>query len=557
MSYDPLPTYPVRGGRVRTGHRELALSLRRLRDGVVAIDGPAALAWEPFVAQLAAALRAERVAARWQDMREAVDAGAVGRAVRRSELPGDPAFARLSDASIGELVATPSFTRSTGALTVVFGPGSALARHDVLWYADTPKRDQLAAIRRGVGANLGAPPGANASEQRLLFFDWPVQERHLRVLATRLDVFVDASDPLEPRLVDGTALRDTLADLAAGPFRTRPTFLPGSWGGQWLRERLGIRTEAPNLAWSYELIAPEASVLVADGERAEVPFELMLATDGEHVLGRDVAARFDGAFPIRFDYLDTMRGGHLSIQCHPRPDYMRRVFGGSYTQDETYYVVDTSPAATVFLGLRADADVAAFEHDARAALDGEPFDPSNYLQTHRAQQHALYLIPGGTAHASGAGNLVLEISATPYLYTLRFYDWLRRDLHGKLRPVHVDHAFANLDPTRRGDAVRDLIQDARELRSSDGAREVAIGVLPELFFAVHRLEFDDEIEDDTGGRFHLLNLVQGEEAVVEAETGRRHALSYAETIVVPAATGRYRLVRARGSACKVVKAFVR
>src|SRR5204862_3746462 len=122
--------------------------------------------------------------------------------------------------------------------------------------------------------------------------------------------------------------------------------------------------------------------------------------------------------------------------------------------------------ATVLLGLRDGADLAAFRADAElAARAGEPFDPKDYVQAHESSEHQLFLIPAGTVHASGAGNLVLEISATPYLYTLRFYDWLRRDLDGELRPVHLAHAFANIDPRRTGAALRrDLVPDPRRVR---------------------------------------------------------------------------------------------
>src|SRR5262245_66283565 len=100
------------------------------------------------------------------------------------------------------------------------------------------------------------------------------------------------------------------------------------------------------------------------------------------------------------------------------------------------------------------------------------------------------LVPARTPHASGAGNVVLEISATPYLYTLRFYDWLRRDLEGTLRPVHLHHAFANLDPSRRGEAVRrDLVQEPTVVRSGTGWAELDLDALPELFYAVRRLDF--------------------------------------------------------------------
>src|SRR4029079_10448156 len=215
----------------------------------------------------------------------------------------------------------------------------------------------------------------------------------------------------------------------------------------------------------------------------------------------------------------------------------------------------TTPGANVFLGLREDADVGALKQAARAALAGEPFEPERFLQTHPAERHRLYLIPGGTPHASGAGNVVLEISATPYLYTLRFYDLLRRNLDGRSRPVHLEHAFANLDPRRRGRAVEDaLIQQPRELRAGDGWRELVLGDLPELFFAVHRLDFERTVADATAGRFHVLNLVEGESIAIETEGGRVHSLSYAETLVVPAAAGAYTLTNTGAGACKVVKA---
>jgi mannose-6-phosphate isomerase class I len=218
----------------------------------------------------------------------------------------------------------------------------------------------------------------------------------------------------------------------------------------------------------------------------------------------------------------------------------------------------TKPGAKIFLGLREDADLGAFRTEAEHAVaPGVALDPERYLQTHPAEQHRLYLIPAGTPHASGAGNVVLEISATPYLYTLRFYDWLRRNLDGELRPVHLTHAFSNLDPRRSGEAVRrELVPEPREVRGGAGWVELELGRLPELFFGVNRLDFEESVADDTAERFHVLNLVAGEEVEIEASSGPTHPLAYAETIVVPAFVGRYRIRRVRGGPCKVVKAFV-
>jgi mannose-6-phosphate isomerase class I len=545
---------------VGTGFAALAAEIARVRPARLAIEGPAALPWAGFVTGLdeelgrcgltAELVDARRFFASWDEIR---------RRTASSILPGDPVFGRLFEGSLGDLVDDlPAELRSEADVIVVFGPGSALVEHDRLWYADIPKRESLAAVRRGEAGNLGEPDGAAGSEQRLLFVDWPVLDRHKQALLPALARYVDLSRPNEPRSLDGETLRRSLHELAGEPFRTRPTFLPGPWGGQWLRDELGIRTDARNLAWSYELITPESGILFGSNDAVEVGFELLMAAEGERVLGAELAARFGDSFPIRFDYLDTFGGGDLSIQCHPSEQYMRETFGLPYTQHETYYVMDTTPGAEIFLGLRDDVDLDAFRAEAERAEDpGLELDPRRYLQTHPAVRHRLYLIPAGTPHASGAGNVVLEISATPYLYTLRFYDWLRRDLEGELRPVHVAHAFSNLDPVRSGEAVRrELIPEPRPVRQGGGWIELELGRHSDLFFAVHRLDFDEGVEEDTAGRFHVLNLVEGEEIEIESETGAVHRLAYAETIVVPAAVGGYRLRRARGGPCKVIKAFV-
>jgi len=560
VSYDPNPRYRLTGGEVELGFGALADAIVRERPGTLAIDGPAALPWDTFVADLRDEIAERDVTVEVVDARHSLAPWEeIQQRTQASLLPRDPVFGRVFEGSLADLFdELPREARTDADVLVIYGPGSALFEHDLLWYVDLPKSQSLAAVRRGDAANLGQTTGEAGTEQRLLFVDWPVLDRHKQELLPRLDVYIDLNEPETPRSLDGETLRHSLHELAGRPFRTRPTFLPGPWGGQWLREALGISTDAANLAWSYELITPESGILLGTDEPVEVGFELLMAAEGERVLGAELALRFGVSFPIRFDYLDTFGGGHLSIQCHPSKEYMREIFGLPYTQHETYYVVDTKPGAEIFLGLREDADLETFREEAKlAAEQGRVLEPERYLQTHPAVQHRLYLIPAGTAHASGADNLVLEISATPYLYTLRFYDWLRRDLEGELRPVHLAHAFSNLDPSRSGDSVRrDLIPEPKPIRQGADWVELELGRLPDLFFAVHRLDFEETVEDDTAGRFHVLNLVTGEQIEIESGAGAVHALSYAETIVIPAAVGPYRLRRVRGGACKLVKAFV-
>jgi mannose-6-phosphate isomerase class I len=559
VTYDPNPSYPVVGEQPVLGWERPVADVAALGPCVVAFDGPAAVPWDRVAADLAAALNGAMSSALLDVRAFLASWDEIERRTAGVELPGDPVFARIFEGPLGDFFETlPRVSSRNVDVSVVFGPGSALVEHDVLWYADVPKSHALDALRRGEVPNLGQPAGEAGSERRLFFIDWPVLDGHKQALVGRIDRFFDLTDAAAPRSLDGESLRRSLRELGGRPFRTRPTYLPGPWGGQWLRRTLGIETGAPNLAWSYELITPESGILFGDSGPVEVGFELLMAEQSERVLGAEPARRFGLSFPIRFDYLDTLEGDDLSIQCHPSERYMRETFGVPYTQHETYYVVVTKPGARIFLGLHDGADPASFRAEAeRAAAHGTALDPERYLQTHAAEQHRLYLIPAGTPHASGAGNVVLEISATPYLYTLRFYDWLRRDLDGDLRPVHVAHAFSNLDPRRSGEAVRrELIPEPRPVREGANWVELELGRHPDLFFGVNRLDFEGSIADDTEERFHVLNLVGGEEVEIVTDGGATHPLAYAETIVVPASVGGYEIRRVRGGACKVVKAFV-
>ena len=562
--YQPRPVYPPVGGGVAEGW-DAPVATLPAGPCILAVDGPEMADWAKIREGVEAALRAagREVATRdahawlrpWPEI-EARTASPL--------LDDDPDFATLTDADMADVVTVPALDRPADGVLLVHGPGAALADHDVLWFADLPKRFAEAATNQGRGRNLGMPANEGPGTTRRLFYtDWPIQDRHRDAVGPRVDRWLDAQDPANPGSIDGDTLRATLASLSGRPFRVMPTFLTVSWGGHWAQRVLGMNPEARNTGIGYDLIAPESSVLIGgDGDRpVEVPFQLVVAMDPERVMGPDVHAVFGRSFPIRFDYLDTIDGGNLSVHCHPMADYMRRTFGWPYTQHENYYVMVNSPDSRVFLGLHEGVDLEEFQERAHTAVEhGREFDVLEFVQSHPATLHQLFAVPGGTPHGSGVGNVVLEVSATPYLYSLRFYDWLRRDANGVLRPVHVEHAFANLQRDHVGPAVvDDLIRPARPLREGDGWREEDLTSLPEVFFEVRRLTLDPGVTapDDTAGRFHILNVVEGPGVVVETERGDVHEVAYAETIVIPAAVGPYRLRSEADVPVLVVKAQVR
>jgi hypothetical protein len=561
--YEPNPCYSPIDGAVAVGWGE---PVAQLPDApiVLAVDGPALLDWDRVVDGLCRALRERDAETQHLDVRAwFAPWPEIVQATASPALANDPDFDRLADGELAQLFrGLPATAKPPTGVLVAFGPGAALLRSHRLWYVDLPKRYAEAEVAAGRGLNLGQRSGDRPPTlKRLFYIDWPLLDRHRDKIAPRIDRWVDVQDLARPTSVDGETMRRTMGALAERPMRTRPTFNTTPWGGHWAQRRLGVNGDAPNTALGYELIAPESGVLIGDATAAvELPFQLLIAFQPGSFLGSAVHKTFGTSFPIRFDYLDTVDGGNLSVHCHPRPRYMTEVFGWPYPQHETYYLMVGGRDNRVYLGLRGDADVAEFQRRAEQAQDeGTPFEIDRYVQAFPADPHQLFCVPAGTPHGSGVGNVVLEISATPYLYSLRFYDWLRRDADDRQRPVHVEHAFANLNTQRVGAAVRsDLVQSPRILHAGDGWREELLGSLPEIFFEVRRivLTSDRTVDHDTTDRFHILNVVEGDGIEVEPVGGAPHPLAYAETLLIPAAVGPYQLRRLSTRQTRVVKALV-
>jgi mannose-6-phosphate isomerase class I len=407
---------------------------------------------------------------------------------------------------------------------------------------------------------LAVPLEPKLAYKRSYFIDWVVLNQHKASILNQIDVLVDTQRPDEPSFIGGMNLRESLERMSHSSIRVRPWFEPGVWGGQRIKSLVPeLPQDASNYAWSFELITPENGlVFESDGIRLEVTFDTLMFQAHKAILG-EAAARFGFEFPIRFDWLDTIKGGNLSVQCHPRPGYILQHFSENFTQDETYYILEAEPKATVYLGFQEGINPDAFRNQLeQSAVSNARVEIEEFVQKHPAQKHDLFLIPNGTIHCSGTGSLVLEISATPYIFTFKMYDWLRLDLDGQPRPLNIERAFENLHFEYQGEYVtKALIAKPEMLEQGADWRIVHLATHVEHFYDVHRLEFKDSIEIQTNGQCHVLALVEGSSVMVETVNGQRQRYHYAETFIVPAAAVSYRLINEGKTEIKVVKAFVK
>jgi mannose-6-phosphate isomerase class I len=422
---------------------------------------------------------------------------------------------------------------------------------DIFAYADLARWEAQSRFRRHEICNLGSEDltlAASLQYKRAFFVDWRVCDRWKKPLIAKWDFVLDTNNRREPKLAEGEAVRRGLRQAVTRPIRVVPFFDPAPWGGQWMKEVCDLDRSVQNYGWCFDCVPEENSLLLRFGNTSfEIPSINLVFTQAQSLLGERVQTRFGDEFPIRFDFLDTMGGGNLSFQVHPLTGYIRDHFGMSYTQDESYYMLDAGPDASVFLGLWDGVEPSAMRHDLHAAqTTGNPFPAERYANKWPARKHDHFLIPAGTVHCSGADSMVLEISATPYIFTFKMWDWGRLGLDGKPRPIHLEHGLANIQWERTTDWVREeLINRIEPVASGNGWREERTGLHELEFVETRRHWFTSSVPHNTGGCEHgsvnVLNLVEGDEVLVESPDGKFEPfpVHFAETFIVPAAVGPY------------------
>jgi mannose-6-phosphate isomerase class I len=491
-------------------------------------------------------------------------------------LGDDPVFGRMSEIRLEDFFDPQRLAKARDTvrtwkqgLLLVVGTGAALVspEPDLLMYADMARWEIQSRQRQNLIPNLGADnleESSSAKYKRAFFVDWRAADQLKKELLPKIDFLLDTNSDT-PKLVTGRTLRDALHKIAHHPFRVVPYFDPGPWGGHWMEEVCDLPKDAPNHAWCFDCVPEENSLLLGFGDACvEIPAIDLTFLHPRELLGEEIYARFGAEFPIRFDLLDTMGGGNLSLQVHPKTEYIRREFGMNYTQDESYYLLDAGADGSVYLGVKPNVDPKAMIRDLRSAQEGGPqFNATEYVNQIPARKHDHFLIPAGTVHCSGKNSMVLEISATPYIFTFKLWDWGRLGLDGLPRPIHIDRGQANIVWSRDTTWVRrNLINRIEPINEGPGWREERTGLHELQFIETRRHWFTGVTPHDTNGTVNVVNLVEGMEVTVESPNGSfdPFVVHYGETFIVPASVGEYTIRpsgESLGQQCGTIKAFVR
>ena len=493
------------------------------------------------------------------------------RSMTQPFMTDDVLFGYLTSLRINDFFNEAKLTAARNSTPkVIVGVGASLAAGEnaLIVYTDMARWEIQRRMRlhevKGIGVD-NRSDAASIQYKRGLFIDWRICDIHKDSLFGKVDLWLDTNDPIRPKMIDNETFIQGIDKTVSSPFRVVPFFDPAPWGGQWMKEVCDLDPDKPNYGWCFDCVPEENSLLFnVNGELFEIPSQDLVLLRSRKLLGGPVESRFGKDFPIRFDFLDTIGGGNLSLQVHPTTQFSKESFGLPYTQDESYYLMDANEDAVVYLGLKTGINPEEMLSDLRAAQRGEiVFDAGKYVNKIPASKHDHFLIPAGTIHCSGAGSMVLEISATPNIFTFKLWDWGRLGLDGKPRPINIERGSKVIQWDRDTEYVeKNLHNHFEPVANGDGWEETRTGLHPYEFIETRRTRFSCPVTFNTGGGVNVLNLVEGEEAVITSPSGAfpPFVVHYAETFIIPAWLGEYVISPsgiAKGGSCMVIKANVR
>lgn len=324
------------------------------------------------------------------------------------------------------------------------------------------------------------------------------------------------------------------ADAAVYPMRLKPRYKDYLWGGNRIPIRYK-RQNAPDVcAESWELCdRVEASSEIINGPLAGQTLRRLLAAEGMAGSIYGASGRFP-FFPVLCKILDARM--RLSVQVHPTPESAAELH--AEPKSEIWVVLDSTPDARIYLGLKPGVDEAAL----RAALKQGSVE--QLLVPHAVRAGDVFNVPAGTVHAVGEGCLIYEVQQNSNT-TYRLFDWNRLAPGGAPRELHIEKALRSIVWNLPPPTLRPMPRISW-LNFKFGSESRLLIETP--FFRVERLTISGLCACGTLSETpHVLFVEQGR--LVVDSTMESLQLSTGDTVLVPAEAREYGLSAEGGTAC--------
>ena len=149
----------------------------------------------------------------------------------------------------------------------------------------TPRQAGLA-YKNGHARNLGSDRDLpyNLTMRRNYYVDFEIamELRWNLIRAARMDFYISADVPETMQMLSFEELKRLFEELCARPFRCRPVYLEGVWGGYYIHRLRNLPKEMRNCAWVFDMIPLEVSIVAKTPDyEFEAPFFTFVQVMGE------------------------------------------------------------------------------------------------------------------------------------------------------------------------------------------------------------------------------------------------------------------------------------
>lgn len=446
---------------------------------------------------------------------------------------------------------------SVNEFTIIYGHGAALkqllTKESLVLFLDITPKNAAVRARENKFKNIGDYNQREFSElmRRNYYVDFEVVIKHRTNLLSEdlVDYYVDANFDDNYKMLPMSTLKNVFNATARQPFRCKPVYLEGIWGGEYIRKIRNIPKEiSKNIAWIFEFIPMEVSIVFEIGnERFETPFSTFLKHSGKEIMGVEAHKAYGGYFPIRFNYDDTWHSnGNMSIQVHPGANVTKPKYGELGGQDEAYYIIATGHDAKTYIGFKDEINGKEFMDLAQKSHEeGTSLDYRKYVNAEQSIPGKQFMIPSGTIHSSGRNQFILELgSLTIGSYTYKIYDYNRKDKGGNSRPIHLKMANEVLNFERTGTWIKsNLISKPKLIEDSEDSKEFIIGDSELVYYQTSRVEMKKhgKYVGLNNKQFTTITVVDGESALIYDKNNPQlqYKLNYLEIVTIPSTIEEY------------------
>ena len=309
-----------------------------------------------------------------------------------------------------------------------------------------------------------------------------------------------------------------MPDLPIYPLRFDPIFQYRLWGGRHLADWSDEPLPDGPIGEAWLLSDREDNPSrVSDGPLEGQTIAQLIERSPAWLLGK-LALRFQ-RFPLLLKFLDVSQ--MLSVQVHPSDAHPNLIPPGESGKSEGWVVLESSPAARIYAGLKPGVAAQALRTLSLQTVD-------DCLASFTPVPGQSVLVEAGTVHSLGDGVVVLEVQQNSDI-TFRLYDWDHIDpkLH-RPRPLQIEQALQCIEMEQRMiGPVTPFVETTKPVRRER--------LLDCSHFRVWRVTGSDPFVIGVADAPTVLVCLEGTGAIKQG--GREFAMKTGAVMLLPAAAG--------------------